>query len=89
MAETESESYAELGEREFIVAEVVRIERPDGVAGGNWYRYTIEHGSAPIEGIRSGSLQSVRQHAEEFADNLNQRALHGYSSYAARKPLQT
>ena len=80
-----SESFEDLGEREYVVIDVVKIDPPSGESSGNWYRYTIEHGSTPITGIRSGSLKSVRQHAEEFAKNLNRRALHGYSSYAARK----
>ena len=74
-----------LGEREFVVTDVVKTDPPEGVSSGSWYRYTIGHGSAPISGIRSGSLQSVRRYAEEFADNLNQRALLGYSAYAARR----
>lgn len=74
-----------LGEREFIVTDVVETERPRGVTSGTWYRYTIGHGSSPISGIRSGSLKSVRRYAEEFADNLNQRAVLGYSVYAARR----
>jgi len=80
-----SDSYDELGEREFIVTEVVEIEPPQGESGGTWFRYTIKHGMSPIEGIRSGTLQSVRRHAEEFANNLNQRALYGHTGYATRK----
>lgn len=79
-----TETYTELGAREFIVTKVVEIDPPEGTSRGTWYRYTIEHGSSPIEGIRSGTLRSVRRHAEEFAENLNRRALYGYSSYATR-----
>ena len=81
-----SESIDELGERAYFVTDVVKIDPPDGESRGNWYRYTIGHGSSPITGIRSGSLKSVRHYAEEFAENLNRRALSGYSSYATRKP---
>ncbi len=80
-----SDSFDSLGEREFFVIDVVKIDPPDGMSGGNWFRYTIGHGSSPITGIRSGNLKTVRRHAEEFAENLNRRALHGYSAYAARK----
>ena len=80
-----SESFSDLGEREFFLIDVVKIEPPDGTSSGNWFRYTIGHGSSPITGIRSGSPKSVKRYAEEFAENLNRRALHGYSSYAARK----
>ena len=80
-----SDSSEVLGEREFIVTDVVETERPRGVTSGTWYRYTIGHGSSPISGIRSGSQKSVRRYAEEFADNLNQRSLLGYSAYSARR----
>ena len=80
-----SDTFEGLGEREFFVIDVVEIDPPNGVSHGNWYRYTIGHGSSPITGSRSGTLQSVRRRAEEFAENLNQRALLGYSVYAARR----
>ena len=74
-----------LGDREYIVTEVVETRPPKGISGGNWYRYTLGHGSSPISGMRTGTLKSVRLYAEEFAENLNQRALQGYSAYAARR----
>lgn len=80
-----SESSSILGDREYVVTDVVQTDPPQGVSGGTWYRYTIGHGSSPISGIRPGSLQSVRLHAEEFAENLNQRGMLGYSVYAARR----
>ena len=80
-----TEGFEELGEREFVVTEVVKTSRPQGIQSGDWYRYTIGHGSSPISGVRSGNLKSVRHYAEEFAKNLNLRALQGYSAYAARK----
>ena len=36
-------------------------------------------------GLIFGDMKSVRQYAEEFAENLNQRSLQGYSAYAARR----
>ena len=80
-----SDTFDELGEREFFVIDVVEIDPPDGVSRGNWYRYIIGHGSTPISGVRSGSLKSVTQYAEDFARNLNLRVLQGYSAYAARR----
>ncbi len=81
MADSTDSSY----DRKFVVTEVVRTDPPRGLSGGTWYRYTIGHGSSPISGIRSGSLKSVTRYADEFADNLNERALHGYSVYATRR----
>lgn len=77
--------FDQLGDREYIVTEVVKTSRPKGIQTGDWYRYTISHGSSPISGIRSGSPKSVWLYAEQFAENLNQRALLGYSAYASRR----
>ena len=70
-----------LGDREFVVTEVVETDPPKGLSGGKWFRYTISNATSPISGMRSGTLKSVRRYAEDFADNLNQRALLGYSAY--------
>lgn len=80
-----ADGFDELGDREYVVTEVVKTSRPKGIQSGDWYRYTIEHGSSPISGVRSGSLKSVRRYAEEFAENLNLRGLQGYSAYSARR----
>ena len=80
-----SESFDYLGDREFIVTAVIETVPPQGVSGGTWFRYTIENRFAPIIGIRSGSREAVRRHAEEFAENLNLRALKGYSAYSTHK----
>ena len=80
-----TDGFDELGDREYIVTEIVKTSRPKGIDSGDWYRYTIEHRSSPISGVRSGSLKSVTRYAEDFAKNLNLRALQGYSAYAARK----
>ena len=79
-----SESAKSLGDREFAVTEVVAIDPPTGETG-DWFRYTIFNVASPITGIRSGSQKSVRKYAEEFAANLNERALLGYSAYGARR----
>ncbi len=71
-------------DRKFKVTEVVKAEPPPGESGDNWYHYTIDNGTAPISGIRSGSKASVVRYAEEFADNLNSRML-GFSP-SARAP---
>jgi len=75
-----------VGERQFHVSTIEKIEPPAGTSGDDWYEYTIGEGSSAITGKRAGSLKSVRLHAEEFAENLNQRAALGYSAYAARRP---
>lgn len=77
-----TDEFRALGDREYIVTEVVKTRPPKGMDKGNWYRYTIGHGSSPISGVRSGNLESVRRYAEKFAENLNLRALQGLSAYA-------
>ena len=74
-----------LGKSFFCVTCIEKTEPPAGVTEGEWYQYTIGHGESAIHGKRSGSLQSVTRHAEEYAENLNQRTLLGHSAYAARR----
>ena len=76
---------AKLDVRHFWVANIEKTETPNGMAGDNWYKYTIGEGESAINGIRSGSLKEVTEYAEEFAANLNERTLLGYSAYAARR----
>ena len=80
-----TDEYDELDRRFFRVINIENTDPPAGVTEGEWYQYTIGHGDSAIHGKRSGSLQSVTRHAEEFAENLNQRTLLGYSAYAARR----
>lgn len=74
-----------LDERRFTVTSIEKTEAPEGMPAGNWYQYTIGKGESVITGKRPGSLESVKQHAMEFAENLKLKATLGYSAYAARK----
>jgi hypothetical protein len=78
-----TDQYDKLGNTFFCVTSIEKTEPPAGVTEGEWYQYTIGHGESAIHGRRSGSLQSVTRHAEEYAENLNQRKLLGHSAYAA------
>ncbi len=80
-----TDQYDKFGKRFFCVTSIEKTEPPAGVIEGEWYQYTIGHGDSAIHGRRSGSLQSVTRHAEEYAENLNQRTLLGHSAYAARR----
>jgi len=80
-----TDQYDKLGKPFFCVTCIEKTEPPAGVIEGEWYQYTIGHGESAIHGRRSGSLQSVTRHAEEYAENLNQRTLLGHSAYAARR----
>jgi len=80
-----TDQYDKFGKRFYCVTSIEKTEPPAGVIEGEWYQYTIGHGESAIHGRRSGSLQSVTRHAEEYAENLNQRTLLGHSAYAARR----
>jgi hypothetical protein len=69
----------------YRVESVEKIDPPAGMPEGDWFRYVISEGESKIEGFQPGSLYTVTQHAETFADDLNARAANGYSVYAARK----
>ena len=83
-----SDASPSLRDKRFTVTSVTKTDPPAGLTEGNWFRYTIGEGNSMIVGTRSGNLQSVRKHAEEFAETLNQRAIHGFSTYSTRK-IQT
>ncbi|MCP4876888.1 MAG: hypothetical protein GY896_15625 [Gammaproteobacteria bacterium] len=80
----ENISYA----RKFPITSIEKTDPPSGVTEGDWYEYIIGQGSSEIKGKRSGSLKSVTEYVEEYAENLNQRSTLGYSAYAARKPTK-
>jgi len=69
----------------YRVLSVKKADPPEGMPEGNWHHYVIARGKSIIEGLQIGSLSSVTQHAEEFAEGLNERATLGRSSYSARK----
>jgi hypothetical protein len=71
----------------FSVTAVNRTETPEGIGHGTWYEYVIEGGAKRqrITGCRCGSRDQVRQHAENFAPVLNERAKRGYSVFAPRR----
>ncbi len=75
-------------DRKFSVTKIEKTDPPEGMPAGEWYRYVIGRGTSEIQGKRPGTLESVTEHAEEFVENLNRRALLGYSAYAAPKPAK-
>ena len=55
---------------------------PEGISGGNWYRYVIGQDGRKITGFKKGTLQSVTDHVEAFTENLNERSGKGISPNA-------
>lgn len=71
--------------RKYKVESVEKMDTPEGVPDGTWHKYVIGQGSSRIEGMKSGSLRIVTEHAASVAEDLNSRAAGGNSTYAARK----
>jgi hypothetical protein len=70
----------------YQVTIVEKIDTPEGMAGSDWHRYVIRRKGSTINGIKTGSLDAVTQHAEDIARDLNLRASGMSSSvYTARK----
>ena len=69
----------------YRVISVDKTEPPAGMKDDKWYRYVIGQGTSRLEGTRQGTLNTVTRHAEEFAQNLNERKARGYSTYSPRK----
>lgn len=74
----------------FNVTAVNQTAAPEGTDHGTWYEYVIEGGAKRqrITGCRCGSRDQVRQHAENFAQVLNERAKRGYSVFAPRRTVR-
>lgn len=67
------------------VISIEKTDTPEGMSGNNWFRYVIAKGTSRIEGLRTGTLKGVTQHAEAYADELNLRGVRGYSASVTRK----
>ncbi len=84
-----NENDDDIFDRRFSVTKIEKTDPPEGMPEGEWYHYVIGRGTSEIQGKRPGTLESVIEHVEEFVENLNRRALLGYSAYAAAKPVKT
>lgn len=69
----------------YRVISVEKSTAPEGMTGDNWHLYVVGQGTARIEGKKAGTLKSVTEHAEAFAEDLNSRTGKGGSTYAPRK----
>jgi hypothetical protein len=72
-------------EERYQVVSVEKIDPPQGMPAGSWYRYVIGQGRSQIEGLKLGTLHAVTEHARIMADDLNSRAARSGSFYAPRK----
>lgn len=67
----------------YKLSEVEKMPPPDG-AKGNWYRYVIEGGYAPVTGTRPGTQKQVTAYANELTKELNARQTGGASPGSPR-----
>ena len=70
---------------QYKVISVEKIKAPEGMAGTNWHRYTIQKGNSIIDCKKTGTLNEVSKHAENVAEQINSRTSKGGSTYAAKK----
>jgi len=69
---------------QFAVVSIEKTPAPEGSEGGNWYKYVVARDNSKIVGNMRGTLQQVTKYADEFVENLNNRASlpRGRSSWA-------
>jgi hypothetical protein len=65
-------------QRRYVVAEIEKVEGPDGTAEGDWYRYVLACGVSRITGFHRGShLAEVTEYVAECATAFNDRNRRG------------
>lgn len=69
----------------FQLVSIEKIDTPEGMTGDHWYQYIVGQGGSKIEGLKEGSLKEVTLHAENFAEDLNNRSKGKMVSPVSRK----
>lgn len=65
-------------ENQYQVIKVEKTTAPKGLSGNNWYLYVIQKGNlvnSVMECKKTGSLQSVTEHANTVAETINLRTI--------------
>jgi len=73
---------------EYKVVIVEQTEAPSGMPG-DWYRYVIQRGASEIVGLQTGGLNKVTEHAENFAESLNERLTKKVYAYGSQPKKKT
>ncbi|MEK6748716.1 MAG: hypothetical protein AABY83_05865 [Pseudomonadota bacterium] len=68
----------------YRVISVEKSDPPSGMTGDNWYRYIIGAGNSKVIGCKPGTLNTVTEHAQIAAADLNARSTRVGSIYAPR-----
>ena len=58
----------------FNVMSIEKTTTPEGMDGDNWYKYIIGKGTSEIQGLKMGTLTEVTSHANNVANDLNDRS---------------
>lgn len=68
----------------FKLVSVEKTDVPQGGADQSWYSYVLDNGRSQIRGKQCGSLKAVTAYANQYATELNARAVGGHSTWAPR-----
>jgi len=69
----------------YNVMNIEKISTPDGMVGDNWYQYVVGQGSSEIKGLTMGTLNQVTEHANNIADDLNDRSKGKKTGYTSNQ----
>lgn len=75
--------------RKFNVMNIEKISTPDGMTGDNWYQYVVGQGSSEITGLTMGTLNQVTEHANNVANDLNDRSKGKKAGYTSSQNNKT
>ena len=70
----------DLIESKYQVIKVEKTTAPEGMLGENWYLYVIQKGdltNSIMECKKTGTLESVTEHAKEVSETINSRNVKG------------
>ena len=79
----------EVIKRKFNVMTIEKIGTPDGMVGDNWYQYVVGQDSSEIKGLTTGTLKQVTEHANNVADDLNDRSKGKKTGYSSSQNNKT
>ena len=79
----------EVIKRKFNVTNIEKISTPDGMVGDNWYQYVVGQGSSEIKGLTMGTLKQVTEHANNVADDLDERSKGKKTGYSSNQNNKT
>ena len=79
----------EVIKRKFNVMNIEKINTPNGMVGDNWYQYVVGQGSSEIKGLTMGTLKQVTEHANNVADDLNDRSKGKKTGYSSSQNNKT